>query len=208
MKLALVLAGAAFALVLADTVYEAEKTLRRLDAIEGERDQWQRPDDVLQALNVKAGDTVIDLGSGSGYFALKLSSSVGPAGNVYAVDIRRLPLIFLWARTISRDQHNIHRVLSTPSSPTLPSGNAQSVLIANTYHELDDRDAILDRVYSSLVPGGRLVVVDPIQTEHGILTLGEVEQQLRNHSFDIVSSNDRFIDEQGRSLWWMIVARR
>jgi ubiquinone/menaquinone biosynthesis C-methylase UbiE len=160
-------------------------------------------------LNVKAGDTVIDLGCGSGYFALKLSSVVGPAGGVYAVDIRRLPLIFLWARTIRRDQHNIRRVLSTPNNPPLPSSGAQAVLIANTYHELDDRDAILGRVYTSLVPGGRLVVVDPMQTERGILTtISDVERKLRHHGFNIVSINDRFIDEPGRSLWWMIVARK
>jgi ubiquinone/menaquinone biosynthesis C-methylase UbiE len=59
-------------------------------------------------------------------------------------------------------------VLSQPNDPLLLSGT-HAVLIANTYHEFDDIDAILDRVFRSLVTRGRLVV-DPMRTEHGTLT--------------------------------------
>jgi len=207
-KVALSVAGTALLLLLADTAYEASKTLRQLEVVEAERDGWQRPDDVLAALSLKPGDTVIDLGCGSGYFTLKLSSAVGPDGLVHAVDIRRLPLMFLWARAIKGNRHNIHRVLSIPNDPPLPSGAAQAVLISNTYHELEDPNAILDRVHRSLVPGGRLVVLDPMRTEHGILTPDKVQERLRGHGFGIVSSDKRFIDESGPGLWWMIVARK
>ena len=57
--------------------YSALNTISRLDAVEAERDQWQRPSDVVQALDLRPGNVVVDLGCGSGYFTLKLSSSVG-----------------------------------------------------------------------------------------------------------------------------------
>ena len=63
--------------------------------IEAQRDQWQRPSEVMQALKVKDGDSVVDLGCGSGYFSLKLSDPIGRNGKVIAEDIRRLSLTFL-----------------------------------------------------------------------------------------------------------------
>jgi ubiquinone/menaquinone biosynthesis C-methylase UbiE len=110
------------------------------------------------------GSTVVDLGCGSGYFALKLSSEVHSAGTVYAVDIRRLPLMLLWVRALIRHQSNIKAVLGKTDNPHLPSGAAHAVLIANTYHEFANPVAMLDQVVQSLVPGGRLVIVDPMET--------------------------------------------
>src|SRR5216684_3318670 len=62
------------------TVYQGIQTLARLNVVERERDQWQRPSEVIQALNLREGGGVVDLGSGAGYFALKLSSAVGKNG--------------------------------------------------------------------------------------------------------------------------------
>jgi predicted methyltransferase len=72
--------------------YSALNTLSRLDVVEAERDQWQRSADVIQALGLSPGNVVADVGCGSGYFTLKLSSLVGPHGRVIAEDIRKLPL--------------------------------------------------------------------------------------------------------------------
>jgi predicted methyltransferase len=206
-KLALAVVGILGFLFVADTVYEAAKTLRQLDAIEADRDGWQRPLAVIEALNLQEANTVVDLGCGSGYFALKLSSVVGPSGRVYAVDIRRLSLVFLWARSIRKNKPNIKTVLAQPEDSHLPS-HTNAVLLSNTYHELEKPDEILDRVFQSLVPGGRLVVVDPKTTEHGDLSAGSVEDRLRGRGFDIVMREDRFIDQAGRGEWWLIVARR
>jgi ubiquinone/menaquinone biosynthesis C-methylase UbiE len=207
LKLALAVVGALGFLFVADTVYEAARTLRQLDAIEAERDRWQRPLAVIAALDLKRGNTVVDLGCGAGYFALKLSSAVGPAGKVYAVDIRRLSLMFLWARSIRKNTPNITTVLGTADDPHLPS-RIDAVLLANTYHELERPNEILDRVFESLVPRGRFVVVDPKTTEHGNLSATTVEDQLRRRGFDIVMRQDKFIDQANRGEWWLIVARR
>jgi len=202
-----VLSAVIFLFVL-DTTYQGLNTLRRLDVVESERDQWQRPSDIIRSLKLSQGRTVVDLGCGSGYFALKLSAAVSSDGTVYAVDIRRLPLLFLWLRTLIRHQGNVRSVLGGTSDSNLPANTANAILIANTYHELPDPDAVLDQIFSSLVSGGRLVIVDPIQTERGELSPSLVEQKLLRRSFDIVSRDDHFIDQSVRGPWWLIVARK
>jgi ubiquinone/menaquinone biosynthesis C-methylase UbiE len=206
-KLALFALSVLLFLFVLDTAYEGLKTLKRLDVVESDRDQWQRPSDIIRALNLRHGSTVVDLGCGSGYFALKLSSEVDSAGTVYAVDIRRLPLMFLWVRALIRHQSNIRTWLGKADNPHLPSGAAHAVLIANTYHEFENPVAMLDQVVQSLVPGGRLVIVDPSDAEQGEQSCALVEHELRRRGFDIVIRDDRFIDQPVRGVWWLIVAR-
>ena len=67
---------------------QARRTLGTLTIVERERDTWQRPEEILRHLNPRPGDTVVDLGSGAGYFALKIAPRVGPGGRVVAVDLR------------------------------------------------------------------------------------------------------------------------
>jgi SAM-dependent methyltransferase len=187
--------------------YQGVRTLQQLTAVEAERDQWQRPSEIINALDLRPGNTVADLGCGSGYFALKLSPVVGSKGTVLAIDIRRLPLNFLWVRTLLKRRHNVRTILGEPENPHLPSGTVDAVLIANTYHELDNRDAILNQVFQSLVSDGRLVIVDPLKTERGDTTVTSVENELRSHGFEILSDNQFFLDQPGRGQWWLITAR-
>jgi arsenite methyltransferase len=204
-------------LVVLNVGYSAIETFSRLNAVEAERDQWQRPSDVIQALNLGRGDVVVDLGCGSGYFTLKLSSPVGDAGRVVAEDIRRLPLVFLWFRAAARREHNVKVLLGDPTDPRLPA-YVNAVLISNTYHEFTDSHSILAHVYQSLVPAGRLVVVDrepkpggsdvSATAEHEI-SAEQVEGELRQANFEILSRDDRFIqhDSYGEN-WWLIVAQK
>src|SRR5450759_2374428 len=83
-KLVFLLLCAITILFLVDTAYQGLNTLSRLNIVEAERDQWQRPSDVIQALDLKPGNVVVDLGCGSGYFTLKLSTPVGKSGRVLA----------------------------------------------------------------------------------------------------------------------------
>jgi ubiquinone/menaquinone biosynthesis C-methylase UbiE len=142
------------------TTCQGVRALMQLNVVERERDQWQRSSDILQSLNVGLGKVVADLGCGSGYFTLKLSSIVGPNGRVLAIDIRRTPLFFLWLRAILRHHRNIIVIHGRPDNPKLPAGGVDAVLIVSTYHELANPEAVLHRTYESLRPGGRLVVVD------------------------------------------------
>ena len=127
---------------------------------------------------------------------------VNPKGKVYAVDIRRLPLIFLWVRTLIRQQHNVKTVLGQVDNFHLPSGTVNAVLIANTYHELANPGATLDQVFQLLVSGGRLVIVDPMpETEEGENSPTFAEKELRRRGFDIMSRDDQFTRQPSRGMW-------
>src|SRR5215470_13375027 len=157
---ALVLLAVFLVFGIAIVAYQGIRTLQQLQAVEAERDQWQRPADVLAPLNLKSGSVVVDLGSGAGYFALKLSDAVGPTGRVIAVDLRRLSLLFLRVRAFLQGKRNIQVVIGERDNPHLSTGDVDSVLIANTYHELSDPHAILRHTWQALRPQGRFVIID------------------------------------------------
>ncbi|MGC1362320.1 MAG: methyltransferase domain-containing protein [Silvibacterium sp.] len=198
---------------------QALNTLNRLDVIEAERDHWQRPSEVIRALNLKQGETVLDLGCGSGYFSLKLSESVGPNGKVIAEDIRRLSLAFLWMRTLRRGKHNIRVLHAEVDDPHLAPNSVNAVLISNTYHEFTAPGRIMDRVRQSLLPGGRVVIVDrwprdpreqpAVALQEHEISPEQVQADLHKAMFEIDSRMDHFIeDDPEHENWWMIVAHR
>ncbi len=217
-RLALFLVCALAVLIGANVVYQAFVTLRQLDVIEAQRDQWQRPSEVIQALNLKDGDSVVDLGCGSGYFSLKLSDSIGRHGNVIAEDIRRLSLTFLWMRAARKGKHNVSAHLGDLDDPLLRPGGVNAVLISNTYHEFTAARSILEHVRQALVPGGRLVIVD--RTPKGLqdqasagqeheISSGQVATDLKQANFVIDGRTDHFIESDPENeTWWMIVAHR
>jgi ubiquinone/menaquinone biosynthesis C-methylase UbiE len=142
------------------TVYQALQTLNCLGMVEHDRDRWQRPVDIMQALDLREGSVVADIGTGVGYFALKLSPAVGKSGEVLAVDIQEEPLIFLRIRTLLRNQHNVHIIRGDPDDPQLPQSAVDAVLIVNAFHEFENPQRILACIIRALRPRGRLVVAD------------------------------------------------
>jgi len=217
-RLALFLACALAVLIGVNVGYQAFITLKQLDVIEAQRDQWQRPSEVIQVLNLKDGDSVVDLGCGSGYFTLKLSDPIGRNGKVIAEDVRRLSLTFLWMRAFRKGKHNVSVHLGDLDDPRLRPDSINAVLISNTYHEFTAARSILDHVRQALIPGGRLVIVDRsprdlqdqagAQQEHEISS-GQVATDLRQANFVIDSRTDHFIESDPQNeTWWMIVAHR
>ncbi len=205
--------------LLLSTVYQCISSIRRLEVVESERDQWQKPSEIIQTLNINDGSIVGDLGSGAGYFSLKLSSTVGKQGKVFAVDIRRLPLLFLRVRAFLENQHNISTNHADTDNPNLPPGVMDAVLVVNTYHELAHPRPVLGWVFRSLVSGGRLVIVDrePLsagQGPHGIearqhaLPRSLVEEELQQGGFEVVDRKNPFTEEPGHGPWWLLVARK
>jgi ubiquinone/menaquinone biosynthesis C-methylase UbiE len=217
-KLALFVACALAILIGSNVAFQAFATLRQLDAIEAERDLWQRPSEVIQAMNLKGGDSVVDLGCGSGYFSLKLSDPVGRNGTVIAEDIRRLSLTFLWMRAFKKGKHNVSVHLGDFDDPLLRADSINAVLISNTYHEFTAARSILDHVRQSLVPGGKIVIIDRSPNRAREQTLGvqgheisseQVEADLRRANFQVETRTDHFIEsDPEHESWWMIVAHR
>lgn len=124
------------------------------------RDAWQKPREVVAALGLAPGATVVDLGAGTGYFARDLAAAVGATGTVLAVDTEPALVAYLRERAEKEGLANVVPVLASPDNPRIPRGSADVVLVVDTYHHIDDRVAYLRRLAGALRPGGRVAVVD------------------------------------------------
>jgi SAM-dependent methyltransferase len=125
-----------------------------------DRDAWQKPDQVVAALGLAAGQTACDVGSGPGYFTLRLARAVGAAGRVFAVDVEPRLLAVLRERMAAAGLANVTPVLARPDDPLLPRAACDVVLIVDTYHHFPDGPAYLRGLQRVLKPGGRIANVD------------------------------------------------
>ena len=124
------------------------------------RDAWQKPAELVAALQIPAGATVADLGAGTGYFARYLSQAVGPNGAVLAVEVEPSLIAYLRERAEREQLANVTPLLGSLDNPRLPPASTDLILIADTYHHLDHRRAYLPLLIRALRPGGRVAVVD------------------------------------------------
>lgn len=125
-----------------------------------DRVEWQRPDQIMDALGIADGSTVADVGAGSGWFTIQLARRVGPNGLVYAQDVQQLMLAALSRRVQREGLRNVRPVLGGESDPRLPAGTLDAVLIVDVYHEIEDRVTFLRNAAKALKPQGRIGVVD------------------------------------------------
>src|SRR5436190_23478917 len=105
-----------------------------------ERDQWQRPAAVLDALGLHAGATVADVGAGPGYFTLRMAERVGPTGKVYAVDTNEDTLRKLKEKLDAAGLQQVQAIHSTPGDPRLAPESLDAALVVNAYHEFREHD--------------------------------------------------------------------
>lgn len=135
---------------------DAQEWAKRFD--DPERDAWQKPDEVITALALAPDAKVADVGSGTGYFAVRLARAV-PQGRVYGVDIEPDMARYLGERAKREGLSNLEAVLAEPADPKLPEP-VDMVLIVDTYHHIGERVAYLRRLGEKLRPGGRVVIID------------------------------------------------
>jgi ubiquinone/menaquinone biosynthesis C-methylase UbiE len=165
------------------------------------RESRQREEDcrtMLQALGVKPGQTVCDMGCGNGFYTLQLARLVGPRGRVYAVDIQPEMLQMLARNAAEARLSNIRPVLGTPIDPRLPVGAIDIMLCVDVYHEFSHPEAMLGKIKESLAPDGNLVLVEfrgedpavPIKPLHK-MTKAQVRAELEPAGFKMVREFDR-----------------
>jgi SAM-dependent methyltransferase len=218
-RIAVFLIAAGAAILAVFSIWQGSAALNRLGVVERERDEWQRPDQVLQALDLRNGSVVGDVGCGSGYFAFRLSSAVGGDGRVLAEDIRHLPLLVVRIRALLATRHNIDVIEGEPDDPRLGSRALDAVLIANTYHEFTSPRLILEKIKGALHSGGRLVVLDRGPSEAGDLSreaeakrhelsVSFAESEILQAGYELDRRRDRFIEPPGDRPWWLLVARK
>jgi SAM-dependent methyltransferase len=125
-----------------------------------DRDEWQRPQQILDALGVADASIVADVGAGSGWFTVRLARRVGPNGVVYAQDVQPEMLAAITRRVQREGLGNVRPVLGRGSDPHLPAGVLDAVLLVGVVHEIEDRVALFRNLGLALKPGGRMGVVD------------------------------------------------
>lgn len=180
------------------------------------RDEWQRPAEVLDALDLKCGDRVADIGSGYGYFTFRLAALVGAEGKVYAVDIDEEAINKVRQRKEREKLAQVEPILGESADPRLPK-DLDAVLIVDTYHEFREYDQTMQAVFRALKPGGRLVIIDgegptgrPRTEYHRLHTIPAelVREEVARHGFVFKESRPGFYDvEYGKKFYFLIFER-
>jgi ubiquinone/menaquinone biosynthesis C-methylase UbiE len=125
-----------------------------------DRDLWQRPDQIMDAMGIADASVVADIGAGSGWFTIRLARRVGPRGLVYAEDVQNEMITAISRRVGREGLSNVRPVLGLKNDPRLPLQSLDAVLMVDTYHEMENRVAVLANVARALKPQGRIGVID------------------------------------------------
>ena len=127
-----------------------------------DRDEWQQPDRIMDALAIADGATVADIGAGAGWFTIRLARRVGPNGTVYTQDVQRQMLEATRRRVGREGLQNVQTRLGNGSNPNLPAGRLDAVLVVDAYQEVEveDRVTFLRNLATALKPDGRIGIVN------------------------------------------------
>lgn len=135
---------------------DADKWAKQFD--NPQRDEWQKPDQALDALKLAPNALVADIGAGTGYFSVRIAKRV-PQGKVYAADIEKDMVRYLGERAKKEGLANITPVQAAPDSANLPE-SVDVILLVDAYHHIGNRVDYFKRLQGSLKPGGKLVIID------------------------------------------------
>jgi SAM-dependent methyltransferase len=138
------------------TFSDAERWAHVFD--DPERDRWQKPHEVIQALALAREARIADLGAGTGYFAARLAKML-PRGRVYAVDIEPDMVRYLGERAKREGLSNVLALKGEPEDPKLPE-KVDLVLLVDVYHHVENRIDYFRRLSGYLRSGGRVAVID------------------------------------------------
>jgi FkbM family methyltransferase len=139
-----------------------------------EREKEEHTSKLLPPLKIKAGDAVVDMGAGSGYYTVRLAELVGKEGKVFAVDIQPEMIAILDKRLKAQKIRNVELIKGSETDPKLAPGSVDLVLMVDVYHEFTHPHEMTSAMVKALKPRGRLVFVEfrledpnvPIKTLH------------------------------------------
>ncbi|MEI6239249.1 MAG: methyltransferase domain-containing protein [Planctomycetia bacterium] len=165
------------------------------------RESRQREEDcrmLIEALDIRPGQVVCDMGCGNGFYTLELARRVGPRGIVYAVDVQPEMLHMLAERLAREGVRNVRLVLGTPIDPRLPQATVDLVLCVDVYHEFSHPEAMLASIQESLAADGQLVLAEfrgedpavPIKPLHK-MTKAQVRAELEPAGYTLDRQFDR-----------------
>ena len=159
------------------------------------RDAYQKPHEVMTALELERGEVIADIGSGSGYFTLRLAAHVGDSGRVYGVDVDPELVRHLNRRVRDAALRNVHVVLADPDDPLLPE-QVDRFLIVNTWHHIADQAKYLALMRKLLKPDGQVVMIDFHKKELPLgpplamkIARGDLIQQMEANGFHLAKEH-------------------
>lgn len=120
----------------------------------------EQPDRVIATMQLKSGDVVADIGSGSGYFTRRLAKAVLPAGKVYGVDIQPEMNAILAENCKQEGITNVEIILSEEADPKLAAESVDWMLLVDVYHEFQQPIPMLAKMREALKPGGKVALLE------------------------------------------------
>lgn len=172
---------------------EAEKWAEVFE--DPERDRWQRPDTVIDILEFEGNETVLNIGSGTGYFSVRFAKAL-PRGKVIGVDIEPDMVRYLNERAENEDLPNLTSRVVEPDDPRI-SEPVDMVFLCNTYHHIQDRVDYFKRLVEDFQPKGRLVIVDFVKGDLPVgppdrmkLSPEEVTSELSEAGYSLIQAAD------------------
>ena len=162
-----------------------------------ERVEEENPDLLVQALKLRPGEVVADIGAGTGYISWRLAQKVGRTGRVLGVDIQPEMLALLTNKMAQLNLTNVVPVLGTITDPNLPPASVDLVLMVDVYHEFDHPYEMMRGICQALKPAGRVAFVEyraedprvPIKRVHK-MTAAQVRKEAALHPLDWVETSE------------------
>lgn len=178
----------------------------RVKSWEKRLNERQPPVEIMDAIGLRPGMVVGEIGAGSGRMTMWIAWRVGDGGKVYANDIDEEALDKLRRRCEKEDVRNVEVVVGEAEDPRLPEGAMDLVFLINVYHHVDEPVALLRNARAALAPGGLLAIVecDPAKADwaedHGCVGPQEMARQLAGAGYDLVRT-ETFLREDSLSLF-------
>lgn len=133
-----------------------KKWERRFENVE--RDEWQKPDEVISFLQVKIDAIIADIGSATGYFPVRLAKAAS-LGRIWGVDIEPNLVNYLNKRVETEKINNLFSILGTKTDPMIPE-KVDMIIVVNTYHHIDKRVSYFANLRKKMKQNGRIVIID------------------------------------------------
>ena len=172
------------------------KFLERKDRI-----KWQKPDAVIESLNLKGSENIADVGAGSGYFSFRFAS-VLPQGRIYAIDIEPEIIRYIHHKTVINDIKNIEVILAEPNDPKIPT-DSDIVFICDVLHHVENKLLWLKKIYNEVKEGTKLILIEFKEgnlpegpPEHIKISQNEIISKAMSAGFTRISIDNKLLPYQ------------